>query len=160
MRTNNIEVTNTIISVYFILIVLAILSATVFNAFSEVTSNPFLISGIIIVAFIILFVLVYIISKFFEYDSDGVKVVILHRGLLLSEYVNYREYKVEFDKEQLVAFEFTNLLIYKRLTIYVKGRNSSKQKKHSFNISLVSKKKQRYIKQSLSKMIKNNRNNS
>ena len=160
MRTNNIEVTNTIISVYFILIVLAILSATVFNAFSEVTSNPFLISGIIIVAFIILFVLVYIISKFFEYDSDGVKVVILHRGLLLSEYVNYREYKVEFDKEQLVAFKFTNLLIYKRLTIYVKGRNSSKQKKYSFNISLVSKKKQRYIKQSLSKMIKNNRNNS
>jgi len=160
MRANNSKVKNTIISVYFVLIVFAILSATIFNAFSEVTTNPFLVSAIIMIAFVILFILVYIISKFFEYDSDGVKVVLLNRGLLLSDYFNYREHKIEFNKVQLLAFRFRNFLIYKRLTVYIVGNNSSKQKKYSFNVSLVSKKKRRYVRQSLSKMIKNNRNNS
>lgn len=156
MRTNNSRVKNIIVSVYFILIVLAILSATVFSAFSDLTSNPTLNLLIIVICFIALFFMVHHVSKYFEYDSDGIKVVVINRGLLLSDYLNYREHKLEFSKKALLGYEFHNYVIYKALTLYVKNREGHK-KKVTFNVTLVAKKKRRYIRQSLSKMIKLNR---
>ncbi|RIA09811.1 hypothetical protein OE09_1657 [Flavobacteriaceae bacterium MAR_2010_72] len=156
MRTNNSKVKNVIISVYFVLIVFAIFLATVFSAFSDLTSNPTLTFFIIFAAFIVLFFLVHYISKYFEYDSDGVKVVIINKGLLLSDHFNYREHKIEFNKENLVAYKFYNYLFYKTLVIYVKDRKGN-QRKEVFNVTLVTRKKRRYIRQSLSKMIKLNK---
>jgi hypothetical protein len=156
MRTNNIRVKNTIISVYFILIVFAILLATIFSAFSDLTSNPVLTFFIIVFGFASLFFIVHFISKYFEYDSDGTKVVITNKGLLLSDYFNYRECILEFEKERLVAFKFHNYFIYKTLVLYIKNAHGH-QKKDRFNVTLVAKKKRRYIRQSLSKMVKENR---
>lgn len=155
MRTNNSKVKNVIISVYFVLIVGAVFLATVFSAFSHLTSDPFLTFFIILVGFLILFVSVHAISKFFEYDSDGIKVVVVNKGLLLSDYFNYREHLLEFDKSQLVAFKFKNYIVYKSLTLYVKNYKGH-TKMETFNITLVTKRKRRYIRQSLSKMIKEN----
>lgn len=157
MRTNNSRVKNIIISVYFILIVLAILLATVFSAFSHLTSNPALTFFLIVIGFIILFFTVHFVSKYFEYDSDGVKVVVINRGLLLSDYLNYREHKLEFSKANLIGYKFHDYLLYKTMTLYVKNREGHK-KTVTFNVTLVNKKKRRYIRQSLSKMIKLNRN--
>lgn len=156
MRTNNSKVKNVIVSVYFVLILFAILLATVFSAFSHLSPNPTLTFFIITFCFIALFLLVHRISKYFEYDSDGVKVVIMNKGLLLSDYFNYREHKVEFSKENLMAYKFHNYLAYKTLTVYIKDRKGNKRKE-SFNVTLVSKKKRKFIRQSLSKMIKLNR---
>ncbi|WP_027126993.1 hypothetical protein [Gelidibacter mesophilus] len=155
MRTNNAKVKNIIISVYFILIVLAIMLATVFSAFSHLTSNPLLTFLLLLAGFLILFFSVHAISKYFEYDSDGVKVVLINKGLLLSEYFNYREHLLEFDKSRLMAFKFKNYLVYKSLTLYIKS-SKGHTKKETFNVTLVTKKKRRYIRQSLSKMIKSN----
>jgi len=107
--------------------------------------------------FIALFLFVHKISRFFEYDSDGVKVVVINKGLLLSDYFNYREHKLEFSKDNLVGYKFNNYLIYNSLTLFIKDRKGNK-KKESFNVTLVAKKKRKYIRQSLSKMIKLNRN--
>lgn len=156
MRTNNSKVKNTIISVYFILIVLAIILATVFRAFNDITRNPKLTFLFIALGFAALFFLVHYISKYFEYDSDGIKVVVINRGLLLSEEINYREHKIEFEKEQLYAFKFKNYFIYKTLTFYLKDAKGKKSKS-VFNVTLVPRKKRRYIRQSLSKMIKMNK---
>ncbi|OUR90684.1 hypothetical protein A9Q87_12060 [Flavobacteriales bacterium 34_180_T64] len=156
MRTNNSKVKNTIISVYFILIVFAILMATVFSAFSDVTDNATLTFFIMAFSFAGVFFLVHFISRYFEYDSDGVKVVIVNRGLLLSEQFNYREHKIEFEKDNLVAFKFHNYIIFKSLVIYVKDHKGHKNHE-TFNVTLVARKKRKYIKQSLSKMVKNNR---
>lgn len=156
MRTNNSKVKNVIISVYFMMVVFAIFFATVFSAFKDLTRNPLLTFIIISVSFAALFFIVHYISKYFEYDSDGIKVVLINRGLLLSEYLNYGEHKVEFDKEDLLAFKIHNYIIFKGLDLYIRDRKG-KSKKESFNISLVAKKKRKYIKQSLSKVIKNNR---
>lgn len=156
MRTNNHSVKNVIISVYFLLIVFAIVLATVFKAFSDLTPNPTFTFFIIVLGFMALFLFVHRISKYFEYDSDGVKVVIINKGLLLSDYLNYREHKLEFSKENLIGYKFYDYLIYKTLTVYVKGRTGHK-KKETFNVTLVAKKKRRYIRQSLSKMIKLNK---
>lgn len=155
MRTNNAKVKNVIISTYFILIVAAIVLATVFSAFSELTPNPVLTFVIIVVTFAVAFIIVHQISRFFEYDSDGIKVVIINRGLLLSEYFNYREKKIEFDKKELRAFKFNNYFVFKTLIIKLKT-NSGRVKSERFNVTLVSRKKRKYIKQSLSKMIKEN----
>ncbi|WMI67247.1 hypothetical protein [Mangrovimonas sp. YM274] len=156
MRTNNAKVKNVIISVYFILIVLAILLATVFSAFTEVSDNPFMTFTIVATGFVVLFFIVYYISKYFEYDSDGVKVVVINRGLLLADYFNYRENKVEFTKDQLVRYRINNFIVYKSLVLYIKDKRGHVNKDR-FNITLVSRRKRKYIKQSLSKMIKLNR---
>ncbi len=156
MRTNNLKVKGLIISVYFILIVLAILMATVFNVFNNLTNNSALTFLIVFSSFIAVFVLVHWISKFFEYDSDGVKVVITNKGLLLSDYFNYREHQVEFVKEDLIAFKIHDYLIYKTLVLHFRNTKGHK-KKEVFNVTLVNRKKRKYIKQSLSKMIKFNR---
>lgn len=141
---------------YFILIVLAILLATLFSAFSELTSSPTLTFFVVIAVFVFLFFAAHKVSKYFEYDSDGVQVVIINRGLLLSDYFNYREYKLEFSKEQLLGYKFNNYLIYKNLVLYLTNKNGHK-KREEFNVTLVSRKKRKYIRQSLSKIIKHNK---
>lgn len=155
MRTNNAKVKNTIVSVYFVLIVLAILLGTVFSAFSHLTSSPILTFLFLFVGFLILFFSVHAVSKYFEYDSDGNKVLLINKGLLLSDHFNYRQRQLEFNKSRLVAIKFKNYIVYKSLTLYIKN-SKGHTKKETFNVTLVTKKKRRYIRQSLSKMIKNN----
>lgn len=156
MRTNNEKIKNVIISVYFILIVLAILMATVFSAFQHLTPNPFLTFVVIVLGFVGVFFIVHRIAKYFEYDSDGQDLIIMNRGLLLADYFNYREKKVNIPKSGLTAFKFNNYLFFKELVVYYVSKNDHKRKE-SFNVTLVAKKKRRYIRQSLSKMIKENK---
>jgi hypothetical protein len=157
MRANNSKIKNVIISVYFILIVMAILLATLFSVFSELTSSPTLTFFIVIGVFVIIFLVAHKVSKFFEYDSDGLQVVILNKGMLLSEYFNYREHKVEFEKAYLTGYKFNNYFIYKSLILYINSKHGHK-KREEFNVTLVTRKKRKYVRQSLSKIIKHNRN--
>ena len=73
-----------------------------------------------------------------EYDSDGAKVVITNKGLLLSEYLNYREHTIEFEKRELSGFKFNDYIIFKTLVLHLKTRHG--KKKARFNVTLVSKK--------------------
>lgn len=156
MRTNNGKIRNYIVSIYFILVVTAIISATVFSAFKDLSSNPTYTFLMLLMGFIGLFFLVHWVSKYFEYDSDGMKVVVINRGLLLSDYLNYREHKVEFDKKDLLQYKFQNYVVYKTLVLYIRSRNGG-TKRVSFNVTLVDRRKRKYIRQSLRKMIKLNR---
>ena len=156
MRTNNGKVKNTIVSVYFIVIVLIIVFATLSRVFTDFTTDTALILGGVVLAFVGIFFFVHHISKYFEYDSDGSKIIILNRGLLLSDRFNYREHKIEFDKDRLLAYKISNFFFYRTLSVVI--RNSrGKTHKYSFNITLLSTKKRRYIRQSLSKTIKLNK---
>lgn len=139
MRTNNGKVKNVIVSTYFVLILVAILAATVFSAFADLTPNPTLTFLLIVVVFLLVFGIVHQISKYFEYDSDGMKVVVINRGLLLADYFNYREHKIEFDKKELKAFKFNDFWIYKNLDFYLKSRNGRSRVKR-FNVTLVGRK--------------------
>lgn len=156
MRTNNSKVKNVIISLYFILIVLAIITSTLVSSFSDVTDSPTTSILIILGVFLVLFIITHNISKYFEYDSDGIQVVITNKGLLISDQLNYREHRVEFEKEKLKKFKFRNYFFYKSLAIYLESKNDH-VRKEVFNVTLVSRKKRRYIRQSLSKIIKRNR---
>lgn len=157
MRTSNEKVKNVIISVYFILIVLAVLWLTIFRAFSDIDNNPIIAFFVIAGIFIAVFFSVHFISKYFEYDSDGIKVVVTNKGLLLSEYFNYREHHIEFEKSRLTGFKINNYFLYKELVLFIASKNGNHVKKERFNITLVAKKKRKYMRQSLSKMVKMNR---
>jgi hypothetical protein len=157
MRTNNEKVKNIIISLYFIIIVLGILILTLFNVFSDISKNSTVAFYVIVFVIVALFVITYRVSKFFEYDSDGIKVVFLNKGLLLKEHLNYREHKIELDKDQLTGFKFNDYFFYKTLVIYYTSRHDHKRNE-TFNVTLVSRKKRKYIKQSIRKIIKQNQN--
>ncbi|MGY0392406.1 hypothetical protein ACW5R3_07635 [Bizionia sp. KMM 8389] len=157
MRTSNEKVKGVIVSVYFILIVLAVLWLTIFRAFNSINNNPIVAFFIVAFVFLSLFVAVHFISKYFEYDSDGLKVIVTNKGLLLSEYLNYREKTIEFDKSRLSGFKINDYVVYKELVLYIRSKNGHHIRKERFNITLVARKKRKYMRQSLTKMVKQNR---
>lgn len=157
MRTNNEKVKSVIIGVYFIMIVLAITSIFVFNAVTGLDVNPLILFLVVLGIFGILFFLVHRVAKYFEYDSDGAKLILLNKGLLLSDRFNYREHKLEAGKQELVGFKMYNFFIYKELVVFIKWEGHESVKKYRFNITLVARKKRKYMKQSLSKTVKLNK---
>lgn len=156
MRVNNSKVKNVIISAYFLLIVLVIILTAVFNIFIDVALNPVLIFVIVLFLFLGLFVLLFKITKFFEYDSDGLKISILNKGLLSSQGLSSNEHSLEIEKEKLISFKFQNFIIYKQLVLYVTNK-SGHEKKEVFNVTLVERKKRKYVRQSLSKVVRFNK---
>lgn len=156
MRTNNSKIKNIILSIYFILIISAIFFAIMFKTFSDISSNPFVVLIVIALIFGTLFFIIHYISKYFEYDSDGQKVVIINKELFLSERNNSKEHIAEFEKHNLIGFKFHNFLVFNSLVLLIRDSRGH-SKKERFNVTLVSKKKRRYIRQSLTKIIKENK---
>jgi hypothetical protein len=156
MRTNNSHVKNIIISIYFIFLVLAIALPIFIKSLRIFSGNATLSSISLAIVFAALFFLVHFICKFFEYDSDGEKVILINKGLLVSNYFNYRQKVVEFDKESLLAYSFKNYIIYRTLSVYLKDSRGDKRRE-TFNITLVTRRKRRYIRQSLKKIVKANK---
>ena len=152
MRTDNRNVKNTVVSIYFLLIVFGILLITVFKSLEFfVDSTFFVILGLFVVL-----VIFHSIAGYFEYDSDGSKIIILNKGLILTEYINYRENKLEFARHQLTGFKINDYFLYKSLVVLIKTYDG-KQVKERFNVTLLKRKKMRYVKQSLRKTLKENR---
>ena len=155
MRTNNSRSKTAIISVYFILVIVSAFAA-VFNVFREFIPNSILALVLILVVFLVIFLLIHWMSKYFEYDSDGGKIVITNKGLLLSDRYDYREHIIEFDKENLLDFKFGNRFFYKSLIVWYID-DIGQKKRDIFNVTLVTSKKIKYVRQSLSKMVRQNR---
>lgn len=151
MRTDNRNVKNTIISVYFILIVFAMLVATVFNSMNLFDGN----SLYFIIALLLVLVAVHFVARYFEYDSDGDKLIIVNQGLILTDYVNYRETRIEIFKKDLVGFKIHKYLFYRTLVVTMKN-GEGKIVKERFNITLLKRKKLKYVRQSLRKIVKEN----
>ncbi|WP_273290822.1 MULTISPECIES: hypothetical protein [Winogradskyella] len=109
----------------------------------------------VLIGLFIVLVVFHSIAGYFEYDSDGSKIIVLNKGLLLTEYINYRERKLEFDRSELAGYKIKNFIIYKSLVLLVKKSNG-KSIKERFNVTLVKKRKLKYVKQSLRKNLKEN----
>ena len=152
MRTDNREIKNTIISIYFILIIAAILLATVFKSYNLVEGS----SLYVLIGLLIAVVVVHFVARFFEYDSDGAQVIITNSGLILTDYLNYRENKIEIPREKLSGYKIHNYYFYKSLVIYISHSNG-KIDRERFNITLLKYKKVKYVRQSLRKIIKENK---
>lgn len=152
MRTDNRRIKNTVISIYFLLLCLGLMCTFVF--WSIGVSWP--IITLFIAVIISVTMIFHYIAAYFEYDSDGAKVSIITRGLILADVFNYRERELEFYKSNLQSFKINNYLIYKSLELRVESTNG-KEDQILFNMSLVKPKKIKYIKQSLGRIIKANK---
>ena len=149
MRTDNRNVRTTVISVYFVLIVLAVLLGTVFQSLEIfVASNLYVFLGCFAIMGIFHF-----IARHFEYDSDGDKIILLNQGLILTDYLNYRKHRLEFSKEQLLGFKNKNFILYKSIVVVIK-KEDGRIIKERFNVTLVKRKSLKYVRQSLNKTIK------
>ena len=156
MRINNSKIKNTVLTAYFLLLFAVILNVIVFGLFRNWISNTTLDWILIAAFFLILFLALYKVAKYFEYDSDGDVLVIINKGLIVSEFFNYREKIVEFPKEKLLYYKLKDYGIYKSLNLYIRSGEHF-QKRIKFNVSLVPKRKLRYLKMSLDKIVRNNK---
>jgi hypothetical protein len=135
--------------------------ATVFEVFGDEEApliDPVISVVLVIFAFLALFSILFKFAKFFEYDSDGLKVGVINKGLLATDYLKSKEHSLEFDKDKLISFKFQNFIFKKRLVLYIMSKHGHK-KKEVFDVSLVSKRKRRYVKLSLNKIIRQNKKN-
>ncbi|WP_179353743.1 hypothetical protein [Winogradskyella vidalii] len=152
MRTDNRKVKNIIVSIYFLLVVIAVFLATVFKSYHLFEGS----SLYVFIGLLVAVVIVHFIARFFEYDSDGAQIIITNSGLILNDIFNYRENKVEIAKDKLAGFRIINYFFYKSLIIY-STQSNGKILKERFNITLLKRKKIKYLKQSLRKIIKENK---
>ena len=129
MRTNNTKVKSVIISVYFVIVISLILWVTLFSTFSNIFENSDLTFTIVSFFLVLVFWSTHKISKYFEYDSDGLKLVLINRGLLFSDVFNYREHKLEIKKKYLTGYKFINYRVYKNLKIYTIDNLGHKKKR-------------------------------
>jgi len=159
MRFNNQKAKNSVITLYFIFAVLFVFATVFFDAIKSFIGGGrmrffFLIS---VLGAVLLFA--HKVSKYFEYDSEGNVLVIVNKGIMLSDFFNYRENRAEFLKKKLLYYKLNNYGIYKSLNLYILS-HGNKQKRLKFNVTLVRNKKLKYLKQSLDKIVKQNKLNA
>ena len=159
MRINNIKIKNTILTAYFLLLFAVIIGMVVFGLFKTWIENSTMKYGVFIAVFILLFLLLHKVAKYFEYDSDGHVLVVINRGFVISEYFNYGERKAEFPKKKLLYYKLNrHFIFYKSLNLYIRS-GEHHQKRLKYNVSLVSNRKLKYLKMSLDKVVKQNKAN-
>ena len=90
----------------------------------------------VLIGLLVAVIVVHFVARFFEYDSDGAQVIITNSGLILTDYLNYRENKIEIPREKLSGYKIYNYYFYKSLVVYVSHSNGKIEREH-FNITLL-----------------------
>lgn len=158
MKIDNSKTRSIILTAYFILLFAGVISMLVFGLFHRWINNTFLEYSVILVFFAVLFLILHKVAKYFEYDSDGDALVVINRGMIISEFFNYREKKAEFPKTKLLYYKLNNYIIYKSLNLYIKS-GENRQKRLKFNVTLLNRKKLKFLRMSLNKVVKQNKIN-
>ncbi|MGO1751421.1 MULTISPECIES: hypothetical protein [Psychroflexus] len=154
MRLTNYRATKMIPGIYYFLVVLFFL----FIFLNQVLGAQFIRSNKLFYAIEALIVLsifyTYYAGRYFEYDSEGTLLSIYTRGIILSQITNYRDKRYEVKKDSITDCKVINFLFFKKLVIHYK--KNDKTKKISINVTLLSPRKVRYLKKSLSKLLQQN----
>ena len=157
MKFNNKKGTGIIPSIYIIVVAVFIT-----NAFASVELKyddvPFNYSSLIPNAIALLVgVFIFIVGKTFEFDSDGETINFKSNGVLVSQFMHYREQRTEVPKSKLKDFRIENYFFYKRLHIFIHSRNSKGFRHYKYNITFLTGKKVKALKVSLNKVLEKNK---
>lgn len=158
MRINNSKLRNSIVAIYFVLVFAVTISMIVFGLFQDWIEDVTLKWLTVLAIFTVLFLALHTIAKYFEYDSDGEILVVANKGMILSEFFRHREKIVEIPKEKLLYYKLNSYIIYRSLNLYIRSGKKI-QKRIKFNVSLMPKRKIKYLKMSLDKIVRNNKKN-
>lgn len=157
MKFNNRKETSVIPSIYIIVVAVFIT-----NAFASVELKyddaPFNYSSLIpnVIALVI-GVYIFIVGKTFEFDSDGETINFKSNGVLVSQFMHYREQRTEVPKSKLKDFRVENYFFHKRLHIFIHSRNSKGYRHYKYNITFLTGKKIKSLKMSLAKVLEKNK---
>jgi hypothetical protein len=139
---------------YIILIVLA----SIVLIYNYLILNKTIFAVREMIALLLLYIVVltywYKVSKYIEFDSVGSGIVFITRGVLLSDYINHREHRIEIPKEKLMNYVIVNRFFYKKTILYIKSKE--KVKKVSVGISFLSFNKTKGLKLALDKIVREN----
>jgi hypothetical protein len=102
-------------------------------------------------------IFIFIVGKTFEFDSDGETINFKSNGVLVSQFMHYREQRTEVPKSKLKDFKVENYFFYKRLHIFIHSRNSRGYRHYKYNITFLTGKKVKALKMSLAKILEKNK---
>jgi len=105
----------------------------------------------------IMFMYWYKKAKYIEYDSSGLGLVFISKGVLLSEINNYREQRIEIPKSKLKSFCVKNEFFTTKLYLYIKTHGVIK--KVSLDITFLGSNKKKALNMSLEKVVQENSSN-
>ena len=97
-------------------------------------------------------------AKYIHYDSKGLGLVFINKGIFLSKINNYREQRIEIPKNKLKNYRIKNTIFNRKLFLYIKSYNELK--KVSFDITFLSKNKIKHLQTSLEKVVQENSSNN
>ena len=157
MRFNNKKETNIVPSVY--IIVVAVFITNIFAAIEiKYDDVPFNYSSLIPNAVaLVLAIYIFMVGRYFEFDSDGETLNLKSNGLLISNFLHYREQRTEIPKSKLISFRIENYFFYKKLHIFITSRNSKGFRHYKYNITFLGNKKCKSLRQSLEKVVAYNK---
>ena len=157
MKFKNKKETSIVPSIY--IIVLAVFFTNTFASIElKYDDVPFNYSSLIPSGIAILLgVYVFIVGRSFEFDSDGETLNLRSNGLMISNFMRYRDQRTEIPKSKLKGFKVDNFLFYKQLHIFINSRNSKGYRHYKYNITLLSGNKTRLLKTSLAKVLEKNK---
>lgn len=157
MKFKNRKETKVVPSVYII-----VLAVFITNTFASIELKhddiPFNYSSLIPSGVALLIGLyIFIVGRSFEFDSDGETLNFKSNGLLVSNFLHYRDQRTEVPKSKLKGFRVENYFFYKRLHIFINSRNSQGFRHYKYNITLLTGNKTRLLKTSLAKVLEKNK---
>lgn len=114
----------------------------------------------ILASLFLLLIYVLISHEYFEYDSTGKVLCIKNGNFLLQEYRPETIIAIEFPKEKLDHYKISNYFILKYLNIYIKSSHHHGLAKNKFNITFLSRKRTKALKQSLDHIMTSNQDNA
>lgn len=157
MRFNNKKETNIVPSIYIIIVAVFITNifAAVEIKYEDVPFNYYsLIPNLLA---LLLAVYLFIVARYFEFDSDGETLNFKSSGLMVSKFMPYREHRTEIPKTKLLDFKIEDYWFYRRLHIFITSRNKRGFRHYKYNITFLSAVKRKSLKQSLTKVVENNK---
>lgn len=141
--------------IYNILFII-LLAIFLFIALTPIHNNKYsVIKYFFLGSAIVLALYVIISNAYFEYDSTGMVVILKNDTMAKKNYFPLAVKSVEFPKGKLKGFNIRNYILYRSLNIYLNSKEKRTVKKH-FNITNISPKRAKYLKQSLEKVIREN----
>ncbi len=157
MKFKNKKETKIVPSIYIIVVAVFIT-----NTFASIELKyddvPFNYNSLIPSAVALLVgVYIFLVGRSFEFDSDGEAVIFKSSGLMLSNFIRYREQRTEVPKSKLQGYRVENYFFYKRLHIFINSRNRKGFRHYKYNITLLTGNKTRALKLSLDKVIEKNK---
>lgn len=157
MKFNNKKETRFVPSIYILLV--AVFVTNLFAAI-EIKNDevPFNYSSLLpnLVA-VVLAVYMFFIGRSFEFDSDGETINFKSNGLMVSNFLHYRDQRTEVPKSKLRGLKVENYFFFKRLHIFIRSRNSKGYRHYKYNITFLKAEKIRALKISLGKIVEQNK---